>query len=119
MTDFIVLGEGITWQQNIEGVEFLDSENVVATAMLPLHHFQAWNLQQEQIYLQEQWQHCIVNTTTIPSQCINVYDKNGDFIKKKLLNNLKCLPKIITTTECKENINSVANDTMPTVTNKI
>ena len=47
MADFIVLGEGITWQQNTEGVKFLDSENVVANAMPPLHHFRAWNLQQE------------------------------------------------------------------------
>ena len=54
MADFIVLGEGITWQQNTGGVEFLDSENVVAHAVHPLHHFRAWNLQQEQIYLREQ-----------------------------------------------------------------
>ena len=47
MADFIVLGEGITWQQNTEGVKFLDSENVVANAMPPLDHFRAWNLQQE------------------------------------------------------------------------
>ena len=94
VADFIVLGEGITWQQNTEGVEFLDSENVVANAMPPLHHFRAWDLQQEQINLQEQWQHCIANPTNIPSQYINVYDKNGDFIQKKILNNLKCLRKI-------------------------
>ena len=87
--------------------------------MPPQHHFQAWNLQQEQIYLQEQWQHCIVNPTTIPSQYINVYDKNGDFIQKKILNNLKCLPKIITTTEWEENIDSLPNDKMPTITNEI
>ena len=54
VADFIVLGEGITWQQNTGGVEFLDSENVVAHAVHPLHHFRAWNLQQEQIYLREQ-----------------------------------------------------------------
>ena len=55
VSDFIVLGEGITWQQNTERVEFLDSENIVAHAMPPLHNFRAWNLQQEQIYLEEQW----------------------------------------------------------------
>ena len=119
VSDFIVLGEGTTWQQNTEGVEFLDSENVAAHAMPPLHHFRAWNLQQEQIYLQEQWRHCIVNPTTIPSQYINVYDKNGDPIQKKILNNLKCLPKIKTTTECEENNDSVPNDNMPTVTDEI
>ena len=119
VADFIVLCEGITWQQNTEGVEFLDSENVVANAMPPLHHFQAWNSQQEQIYLQEQWQHCIVNPTTIHSQYINVYDKNGDFIQKKMLNNRKCLPKIITTTECEENIGNAPNGKMLPVTNEI
>ena len=119
MAEFIVLGEGITWQQNTEGVEFLDSENVAANAMPPLHHFRAWNLQQEQIYLQEQLQHCIVNPTTIPSQYINVYDKNGDAIQKKILNNLKCLPKSTTTTECEKNIDSVPNDKMLTVTNEV
>ena len=119
VADFIVLGEGITWQQNTEGVEFLDSENVAANAMPPLHHFRASNLQQEQIYLQEQWQHCIVNPTTIPSQYINVYDKNGDAIQKKILNNLKCLPKTTTTTECEENIDSVPNDKILTVTNEV
>ena len=87
--------------------------------MPPLHHFRAWNLQQEQIYLQEQWQHCIVNPTTIPSQYINAYDKNGDAIQKKILNNLKCLPKITTTSECEENIDSVPNDKIPTVTDEI
>ena len=46
---FIVLGECITWQQITEGVEFLDSKNVVPNAMPPTHHFRAWNLQQEQI----------------------------------------------------------------------
>ena len=97
VVDFIVPGEGITWQQNAEGVEFLDSENVAANAMPPLHRFRAWNLQQEQIYLQEQRQQFIVNPTTIPSQYINVYEKNGDAIQKKILNNLKCLPKITTT----------------------
>ena len=51
MADFVVLSEGITWQQNTEGVKFLDSEDVVANTMLPLHHFRAWGLQQEQIYL--------------------------------------------------------------------
>ena len=50
VADFTVLGGGITWQQNTEGVEFLDSENAVAHAMPPLHRFRAWNLQQEQIY---------------------------------------------------------------------
>ena len=119
MSDIIVLGEGTTWQHNTEGVEFLDSENLVAHAMPPLHHFRAWNLQQEQTYLQEQWWHCIVNPTTIPSQYTNVYDKNGDPILKKILNNLKCLPKIKTTTECEENNDSVPNDKMPTVTNEI
>ena len=87
--------------------------------MPPLHHFQAWNSQQEQIYLQEQWQHCIVNPTTIHSQYINVYDKNGDFIQKKMLSNRKCLPKIITTTECEENIGNVPNGKMLPVTNEI
>ena len=87
--------------------------------MPPLHHFRAWGLQQEQIYLQEQWQHFIVNRNTIPFQYINVYDKNGDFIQKKILNNLKCLPKIITTIACEENIDSVPNDKMSTVTNEI
>ena len=119
VADFIVLGEGITWQQNTEVVEFLDSENVVANAMPPLHHFRAWNFQQEQIHLQEQWQHCIVNPTTIPSQHINVYDKNRDAIQKKMLSNLKYLPKITTTAECEENIDSVPNNKMPTVTNEI
>ena len=87
--------------------------------MPPLHHFRAWNLQQEQIHLQEQWQHCIVNPTTIPSQHINVYDKNRDAIQKKMLSNLKYLPKITTTAECEENIDSVPNNKMPTVTNEI
>ena len=119
VADFIVLGEGITWQQNTEGVEFLDSENVAPNGMPPLHHFRAWNLQQEQIYLQEQWQHCIVNPTTIPSQYINVYDKNGDAIQKKILNNLKCLPKTTTTTECEQNIDSVPNDKILTVTDEV
>ena len=77
------------------------------------------NLQQEQIYLQEQWQHCIVNPTTISSQYINVDDKNGDLIQKRILNNLKCLPKIKTTTECEEKNDSVPNDKMPTVTDEI
>ena len=62
--------------------------------MPPLHRFRAWNLQQEQIYLQEQWQHCVVNPTTIPSQDINVYEKNGNPIQKKTLNTLKFPPKI-------------------------
>ena len=83
MDDFIVLVEGIAWQQNRKCVEFLDLENVEAHAMPPLHHFCAWNLQQEQIYLQKQWQHFIVNLTTIPSQYINVHDKNGDVFQKK------------------------------------
>ena len=87
--------------------------------MSTLHHFRVWDLQQEQIYLQEQWQHCIVNPTIIPSQYINFYDKNRDFIHKKILNNLKCLPKIIATTECEENINSVPNDKIPAVTIEI
>ena len=81
MGDFIVLGEDMTWQQNTEDVEFLDSENVAAHAMPPLHHFRAWNLQQEQIYLQEQWKHCIVNPSTILSLYVNLYDKTGDPIQ--------------------------------------
>ena len=40
VTDFIVLGEGIMWQQNTDGVKFLDSENVVAHAIAPLHQFE-------------------------------------------------------------------------------
>ena len=44
---------------------------------------------------------------------------NGDAIQKKILSNLKCLPKITTTTECEENIGSIPNDKLPTVTNKI
>ena len=31
--------DGITWQRNTKGVEFLNSENVVGQAMPPLHHF--------------------------------------------------------------------------------
>ena len=92
----------------------------MAPHIMPLlHHFRAWNLQQEQIYLHEQWQHCIVNLTTIPSQYINVYEKNGDSVQKKILNNLECLLKITTTTECGGNIDSVPNDKMPTTTNEI
>ena len=34
--DFIVLREGITWQQNTEGVEFLDSENLSSTSVSSL-----------------------------------------------------------------------------------
>ena len=76
-------------------------------------------MQQEQIYLQEQWKHCIVNLDTIPSEYINVYDKKWGCYSKEILNNLKCLPKIIAITECEENIDSVPNDKTPTVTNEI
>ena len=71
------------------------------------------------MYLQEQWQHCIVNPTTIPSQYTNVYDKNRHPIQKKILSNLKCLPTIKTTTECEENNDSVPNDKIPAVTYEI
>ena len=40
-------------------------------------------------------------------------------IQKEILNNLKCLPKITTTTECRENIDIVPNDKMPTVADEI
>ena len=57
--------------------------------------------------------------TSIPSQYINVYEKNGAAIQKKIRNNLNFLPKITTTLERKENIDIVPNDHTPTVTNEI
>ena len=116
---FIVLGEGVIWQQNTEGVEFLDSENVVAHAMTPLHHFRVWNLQQKQIYLQEQWEHCIVIQRVVLHSMSMFLKKMRSVIQKKILNNLKCPPEITTTTEYEEKIDSVPNDQIPTVSNEI
>ena len=91
----------------------------MAHAMTPLYHFRVWNLQQKQIYLQQQWEHCLVNPTSSPSQYVNVYEKNEDVIQNKILNNLKCPPEITTTTECEEKIDSVPNDQITTVSNEI
>ena len=39
--------------------------------------------------------------------------------KRKKVKNLNFLPKVVTTTECKENLDSVPNEKIPTVTFEI
>ena len=55
IADFISLGEGVSWCQNENGIEFYDTN--LSQAMPELHHYRYWNLLEEQEYLREKWQY--------------------------------------------------------------
>ena len=108
IADFISLGEGVSWCQSENGIEFYDTN--LSQAMPELHHYQSWNLHEEQEYLREKWQYCQDNPTAIPAQSIKIYDSEGNLATRKVLNNLVFLPKLSSPSKHEDQTDDILNE---------
>ena len=108
IADFIRLGEGVSWCQSENGIEFYDTN--LSQTMRELRHYRSWNLHEEQEYLREKWQYFQENPTTISVQSITIYDSEGNLTTQKVLNNLTFLPKLSSPSKHEDQTDDVLNE---------
>lgn len=83
ISDFLICGEGVWWQQIASGVEFRDGPDELnfRPEGPSLHHFRSSSLALEEEHLNQCWEICLADEAIrIPHRVIRLYGDNGDCI---------------------------------------
>ena len=84
ISDFLICGEGVWWQQIASGVEFRDGPDELnfRPEGPSLHHFRSSSLALEEEHLNQCWKICLADEAIrIPHRVIRLYGDNGDCIQ--------------------------------------
>ena len=76
LSDFLLSGAGVWWEENEFGIEFFDYHKPPIEPNFPkLRHFRSSSYKQEEIYLGECWREIIDEDIIIPIDILKVEDE--------------------------------------------